>query len=451
MEKDTESDYYETIKVLQNMGQNREEDSLKNATEKCEIVDTSIQQEECEQMQINVAYMEIANRVSSGNYKAVVADRDSNVNTGKKRKFFMIVVALCILSIVVTATVVTVTFSVPLLNVEIQSLESDAEMQVSALKIALNGTRKGIEELEKDLVSLSSQLSVLASLTNDTMTQCLSMHANLTSKVSALQNQLNTSQYEFARADRLELISFELQMQIDAIQNNVRYNCGPGLWRRVAHLNMSDPSHQCPPVWREYSANGVRACGRPTNAQDYSCYSISYSSAGSYTKVCGQVIGYQVGSTDVFGVQQFSIDTAYVDGVSITYGQPRNHIWTYAAGLTDILASGVERYSCPCRLSGTPFTPQEPPSYVGSNYYCESGNVNNTYAREANTLLMYTDDPLWDGKNCEGRCCSDGRTPPWFSVQLTGTTTSNIEVRICGAENTTNDDTTIKLLEIYVQ
>ena len=43
-----------------------------------------------------------------------------------------------------------------------------------------------------------------------------------------------------------------------AYERDANY-CGPGPWRRVAYVNMSDPSHQCPPVWREYYANGVRA------------------------------------------------------------------------------------------------------------------------------------------------------------------------------------------------
>ena len=38
--------------------------------------------------------------------------------------------------------------------------------------------------------------------------------------------------------------------------------CGDGLWYRVAYLNMTDPSQRCPPAWREYYTNGVRACGR---------------------------------------------------------------------------------------------------------------------------------------------------------------------------------------------
>ena len=46
-----------------------------------------------------------------------------------------------------------------------------------------------------------------------------------------------------------------------------------------------------------------------------------------YNKVCGQIIGYQVGSTDAFQfAQQYSIDQQYVDGVSVTYGTLCKHI-----------------------------------------------------------------------------------------------------------------------------
>ena len=34
-----------------------------------------------------------------------------------------------------------------------------------------------------------------------------------------------------------------------------------GGWSRVAYLNMADPTHQCPPVWREIT-EPVRTCGR---------------------------------------------------------------------------------------------------------------------------------------------------------------------------------------------
>ncbi|MCG8623751.1 MAG: hypothetical protein MJE68_17385 [Proteobacteria bacterium] len=47
---------------------------------------------------------------------------------------------------------------------------------------------------------------------------------------------------------------------------NVLPQCGEGIWYRVAYLNMTDPSQQCPSAWREYNTNQFRACGRPVSS-----------------------------------------------------------------------------------------------------------------------------------------------------------------------------------------
>ena len=263
--------------------------------------------------------------------------------------------------------------------------------------------------------------------------------------ICALQEDRDVARQSLQNATLSAIQQFENNITVSA-------RCGPGQWYRVAYLNMSDPTQQCPSSLRLYSANGIRACGRPSSMGAYSCSSLSFASGNGrqYSKVCGQVIGYQVGSTDVSFNWQASIDTAYVDGVSITYSSsPRTHIWTYAAGLSEQLLATNEIHNCPCALAGTSFTPKTPPLFVGNNYYCESGNPSGTF--EHTDVLRYTSDPLWDGQQCEGQCCSDGRTPPWFSVTLTNPTTDKIEVRICGSEPTTDEDTPISIIELYVQ
>ena len=51
------------------------------------------------------------------------------------------------------------------------------------------------------------------------------------------------------------------------------------------------------------------------------------------------MIGYQFGSPGAFEHLYehpgTTIDEAYIDGVSITYGTPRTHIWSYTAGASE--------------------------------------------------------------------------------------------------------------------
>ena len=226
--------------------------------------------------------------------------------------------------------------------------------------------------------------------------------------------------------------------------------CGDGLWYRVAYLNTSDPSQQCPSAWIERTFNRIRVCGRPTSTTG-SCRSVLYPVGGQYSRVCGRVIGYQFGSPDVFvattthRTRSLTIDQCYLDGVSITHGKINNrtHIWSYVAGGTEN-GTMFEFYNCPCSNSNN-----NPPNFVESSYYCESANQDAEFA--INTF--FPDDPLWDGQQCdnEGTCCTGANNPPWFNVDLPDTTSDDIEVRICLDQGTTDEDTPIQLLELYVQ
>ena len=136
------------------------------------------------------------------------------------------------------------------------------------------------------------------------------------------------------------------------------------------------------------------------------------------------------------------LDDVYIDGVSVTHGNPRSHIWTFAAGVTEGTYVYGARPDCPCSRPGA----TQAPGYIGNNYYCESGNS----ANRGILGYLYSSDPLWDGLQCEGQCCGNGKSPPWFSIQLSNPTMDDIEVRICGDESTYNEDTPIGLIEIYV-
>ena len=246
----------------------------------------------------------------------------------------------------------------------------------------------------------------------------------------------------------LKNVRKNISNDIRAILANFQFNseCGNGLWRRVAFLNMSDPQQQCPSAWRLYSTNGVRACGRPVTSLP-TCPAVIYTTGRQYNRVCGRIIGYQVATPGAFhvvytGRPPSGLDDVYIDGVSVTHGNPRSHIWTFAAGVTEGTYVGGAGPDCPCSRPGA----TQAPGYIGNNYYCESGNS----ANSGILGYLYSSDPLWDGLQCEGQCCGNGKSPPWFSIQLPNPTMDDIEVRICGDESTNNEDTPLGLIEIYV-
>ena len=220
-----------------------------------------------------------------------------------------------------------------------------------------------------------------------------------------------------------------------------------GGWTRVANLNMSNPSEQCPGEWilQTYNSEPRRLCGRDSDSSAEQCPSAMYSTYGiSYSQVCGRVIGYQYNSPDGFLGSQ-TIEGPYMDGVSITHGPPgiRQHIWTFAGGAVE--TGSLVGFSCPC-VGGT-----AAPSYVGNDYFCESGNPDSSA-----TTVVYTSDPLWDGQGCGSPPCCDLSSPPevtapWFCKELPQATTDDTEVRICGDQATSDEDTPVECIELYIR
>jgi len=183
-------------------------------------------------------------------------------------------------------------------------------------------------------------------------------------EVSQCNPQLPSGYYWIASSTSNGPVYCDMDRQCDC-------SAGVGGWSRVAYLNMSDPTHQCPPAWREIT-EPVRTCGR-TNQTLVSpffgtafglggCSSAFFSTSISYSHVCGRIIGYQIGSAN--GFQPYNagwytrIEDPYVDGVVITCGTVKKHIWTFAVD------------DCPCNTQPGYSTPP----YVGEDYFCESGD-----------------------------------------------------------------------------
>ena len=125
-----------------------------------------------------------------------------------------------------------------------------------------------------------------------------------------------------------------------------------GGWRRVAFVDTS-MGGDCPRGWRRQTHSGISFC-RVVSDGSHAYSSAFFSTNGnskSYQKVCGMARGYQKGRSLAFSAHyhfhynlSYSL-AGYADGLLITYGSPRNHIWSYVNGRWDNRQSA---FNCPC-------------------------------------------------------------------------------------------------------
>ena len=199
-------------------------------------------------------------------------------------------------------------------------------------------------------------------------------------------------------------------------------------WRRVGYI---EPHTSCPSGLEYFSVDNWKVCRKTV---DVGCSSVTLNTYRlSYSKVCGLVLGFPRATVDGFekyGVcQECTIDQPYMDGVSITYGSPRKHIWTLAA------SSFSPSTQCPC----SDHSRVTVPSFVGNDYYCDVRGIND-YSEK-----------LWHGTRCVTggkRCCERAG---WFCKELPEPTNEDIELRLCTDQSRTDEDIYINYAEIYVQ
>ena len=226
---------------------------------------------------------------------------------------------------------------------------------------------------------------------------------------------INESQWTYCNMTAISIANAHITISGDFITTCAGVGGG---WRRIVNINIS-AGDDCPGKWRKATHSNVSFC-RVASDDRHTCSSTNFSTNGiSYQRVCGRARGYQKGQTLALYASNPSlnstIDEDYASGLSITHSSnPRQHIWTFASGSSE---RDPNSYNCPCSIHGG----FDPPSYVSSNYYCESAS---TYQSEWDTY--HFNDALWDGAGCVDNCCDD-TTQPWFYRQLNQTTQDDIE------------------------
>ena len=238
---------------------------------------------------------------------------------------------------------------------------------------------------------------------------------------------------------------------IQEVYCDMELNCGgyKGGWMRIVDFDITR-GDKCPGEWRNITTPDDNTLYPPIPVcrsllSDAGCYSTNYSINGvKYSKVCGKVRGYHKGTTEALNevVGVHDIDGPYVDGISITLGQPRKHVWTYAMGYSD--DGDFPDFNCPC--ASTPGV--NAATFVRNNYYCESASEG-----AASRNIYYTNEPLWDGDGCTGAantCCANVGLP-WFYRQFPVAQEEDIEVRLCHDEPYSNEGVFLDQLQLFVQ
>ncbi len=212
-------------------------------------------------------------------------------------------------------------------------------------------------------------------------------------------------------------------------------SCGgvTGGWMRVANLDMRDSTAQCPATLRERIDSSKRTCEAPSLTR---CYEVIYSAEYTFFEVCGKITAYQVGVTDAF-----DYDFGF-DGISLIYGNPRQHIWTFVSAQSEVAHPSR---ICPCTNINEASSARSPPAFVGNDYFCDTGSNDSAIYN-----LFYGDDPLWDGAGCGplSTCCTFNN-PPWFYKELPQLTTDDIVMQVC--RDASDENIAIETVDIYVR
>lgn len=211
-----------------------------------------------------------------------------------------------------------------------------------------------------------------------------------------------------------------------------------GGWMRIARRNFTD-GNPCPGDWISYvGSNGLNYCTTPDGVPQAQW---RINPKCPYSEVNGYILGDQKGLCEAFtgASQETSIKDNYVDGVSITYGNPKQHLYTYAVGREE----KARLESCECHGS----TYSDYPVFVGWDYLCDSGMK--PYEAQASAIGKRV---LWTGKGCDEQssCCHTAGAP-WFYRKLPLTANERIEIRIMSDDAHADEMVLLREIVMYIR
>ncbi len=271
---------------------------------------------------------------------------------------------------------------------------------------------------------------------------------------SLITSSSDSNQPTCPSSEQRELALGELNVEVDSIISSQlplleRFSfpleCPGQGWIKVVDFDLkANQNDSCPGDWEKHPSQNFCTHSSSINP---TCESANFSTNNTaYSRVCGRMRGYQIGKTS--GFQPYvsnmrpNLDGTYLDGVSITHGNPRVHIWSFVSGETSSSSdTNCPECICPC-VDDTGVTL---PSYLNGNFSCNSGSAGNTILQD-----VYGDNPLWDGEGCEpgNECCAQSR---FFATDLGGHTCDDLELRLCVSGDLRGANVGIDQIEIYVK
>ena len=238
----------------------------------------------------------------------------------------------------------------------------------------------------------------------------------------------------------------------DRLQNDgvLVPQCGNGVWIPLTDFDVTGIDTECPPGWT-FTDTPTRGCIGENSNGTGGCDLATFSTGDfPYHKVCGRITGrgncFPLGFVDptifpagaLFDVNATLVDNiALVDGVTLSYSSPMQHIWTFAA-------AGTISIACPCNTPVIPALRTSPLEFAGDSYFCDladSGGGKTLWAGDCGDL-----------ETVLPACCNFNNSP-FFAAELGSTTTVNVDARLCldGNGGTIPEGLLIESMELYVQ
>ena len=321
-----------------------------------------------------------------------------------------------------------------------------------ALRPILNEMREDISSVKSDIVTMKNEMATIgqsvSNQTEEVNTRLSGLNESMRDDISGVENMICDKIEKHDNQITAVLMRMSQTLKREIIFNHIGRECGGTWgWRRAVYLDMTDPNTNCPSGWN-MTGYSKKTCGRASTGY-WTCDSVFFPvSGGPYSQVCGRIRAYQYGLPDAFwGYNNgglTAIDRAYVCGVAVMYGSPRQHIWTFANGARENYIAQAAG-NCPCDTTGVISIPP----FVGEDYFCESGYV---YGSSIQQYTFHSNDILWDGRDCHSTstCCSL-HNPPYFTKTLSQTTTDDLELRMCLSNVAPYDNIAVELVELYVK